>query len=909
MKRREFIEKSFATGVLMSMTPVISLFAQNQPNYKDGFYEVKSLSSQTKKKIARVLQWLKTENWNNYLKTDLGISIDYTGTNLQELTKPLANIEELTKKQGLEDFGGNKLIEPGSPSLSLLYHILASPRVQSPLFTSYPELSIIDNLEDFIYSFVNPKQHTFNADPSNVFLAVLAYEYRPAFKVPPFDDWKRNGQEFAQVVFSRCGVSRTGVLGAHYDPKMRSFTNLPKQEGQEGNVAVMPARYGLFLVELLEAEDHSDKLMNQQRPEKTNLGNRHFINPIKKISSDEDLSIQFGEYHLNEKLKRLAQYSYKEDKIELDGNYDLNQPPFTRISARNDRRQIIEKWHNTDEEMVKLDKVGSSVLLEPIPDDLIRPAQKKGQNISFKIPEKFKKGGHYNRRYGALKMPNEEGHEATNVAISDVFGRRNRRLTAFKATKIAPLFANIKYEVENGEVRHLDGQTLKGDAFEEKIEKGGYHAQLFEDSICDGCISAKVDINTSKSSEYSWMPARVLPAFSLVTAPDFFPFIDSNDIRSAYNREKPKVNMDQDFFEGGTMNLSGIRQRGNPLLRDPFSNEKAFADSWNDDKSFDTLTSVVRTGDRVTTSDVDYDLFYPFNRDYKSTSFLPDTGTGVFFPGWDVTYSGDQTNPYLSTFGLGSPFPEDMKLCAAANGMWPVASPDAGRTFQGALEPILGKRPNTAIPLMDDEIGLHQRSPHVQHHNAAESYGWDGEQGPFLEVANDGIRVNYTDIERADYLQNLLDPSVGFNMALLRDLDSKELIHRMDTQRICVRTIDRKKVWKTKLWMVAAEKIADLANIDRINCLPKHAIFDQLEALKPKSSLLKGEGYIYVFVLTNKNKSNFKGELDSNDPKQKRRLLDCKKIWVCQVNRHVVAVAKITPNQKTEASWKVRRMV
>lgn len=892
------MEKSAAAGIFLSVIPIIDLSAFPDSPQQQTYPDTSSFTTGTVKKMLKVLQWLDANGWSSYIKNTLNLDIRYDGENLESLTKPLDDIEQIIKLPGLEDFGGNKLIDKGSPSLSLLYHILASPRVHSDLFLAYPDLSVMDDLEDFIYAYADPTENS-----RDLFLAVLAYEYRPAFKAPPFDDWKRDGKEFAQMVYSRCGIARTGALGVHYNPKERSFTNLPKEEGQESNIAVMPARYGLFLVELVKSNDPKIRLMNQQkRIESTNMGPRHFINPIKKIAADDDLSIQYGEYHLNDKLKRLASYTYAGKELKLNDDYDHNLAPFTRISTRNDQGQKIGNRHNTDQEMVQLERVGSSVLLSSAPGPLIRPAKQKGKAIAVKVPPQFKISGHENRRYGALKMPNEHGHEITNVVIADIFGRRKRRTTVLKSPKVAPLFANIKFETDNGSMRHLDGQTLSND-FEGEIAKGGYEAQLFEDGICDGCISARVEVVNNKEN-YDWLPTMLLPAFSLVTAPDFFPYIDSNDIRSAYY-EQTKVNTDQDFFEGGTINLSGIRQRGNPLLIDPFGNHPAFADSWCDDKSFDTLTSVVGSGNRITDTKANPDLYYPYRKDFKSTSYLPDTGTGVFFPGWDVTYSGEQTNPFLSTFGLGSPFPEDMKLCAAANGMWPVSSPDAGRTFQGSLTPILGKRPNTAIPLMDSEIGLHRRSPHVSDYHAAESYGWDGEQGPFLEVKECMTFVNYTDIERADYLQNLLDPEIGFNMALLRGLESEELIHRMDTQRICVRQIDRKKVWKTKLWMVAAQKVADWKNPTPITCLPKDDTFDSLNISTPHCSALKEEGYVYVFVLTKRNKKHAKGTIDRMDEKQKRRLLPCKSIWVCQVTRDAIATAKIKPGSKT-VSWKTR---
>ena len=285
---------------------------------------------------------------------------------------------------------------------------------------------------------------------------------------------------------------------------------------------------------------------------------------------------------------------------------------------------------------------------------------------------------------------------------------------------------------------------------------------------------------------------------------------------------------------------------------------------------------------------------------------MPDTGTGVFFPGWDVTYCentpDERSNPFFATFGLGSPFPEDIKLCAAANGMWPVTSPDAGRTFQGSLEPLyLGRKPNTAIPLMDREIGLNKNSPYVKYYNEAESYGWDGEQGPYLEIRNGSIMINYTDINRADYLQNLLNENIGFDMSQLRNLESNELIHRMDCQRSIIRQIDHKQVWKSKLWLAAAVKVDDWSKPQEIKSLPQGSIFDTVDIANRQNPQLKGQGYFYVYILAKDNKKGNFGELDNLDKARKRRILECSKIWLCQVTRDELAYYSI--NNGKGSKW------
>ena len=60
---------------------------------------------------------------------------------------------------------------------------------------------------------------------------------------------------------------------------------------------------------------------------------------------------------------------------------------------------------------------------------------------------------------------------------------------------------------------------------------------------------------------------------------------------------------------------------------------------------------------------------------------LPDGAIGIFDPGWDTSQSVYYTSPngplqkFMSGYGLGSPFIEDAKLCAALGAYWPGVAP------------------------------------------------------------------------------------------------------------------------------------------------------------------------------------------------------------------------------------------
>ncbi|WP_407264904.1 hypothetical protein R5N98_12620 [Tenacibaculum maritimum] len=870
MKRSDFIKKTSAATFLLSTLPIFKLFPQSELN--DNIKKHKNLADIdliVKREFDELFVWMLENGWIESIESILGEKFD-----LENLLLPLKNIEEIRSLNlSLKDFGGNKLIEPGYPSLSLIYHMLASPRSKPLVVKHYPSIRELDILENFIFELKNVDLISLLND-ENYGLAVLSYEYRPAYKTPtldPINPFKK----CAQLVYSRSGVSRIGNRPLNFDRNNRCFTNEPKDENDSKNIAVTPARYGLFLVKLVSVEQDSTdsiKLMNYQDVEKTNLGDRYFINPIMKLYNTSNINVEFSEFHINEKLYKLSQFEYDNEKIKLNGNFKLNQSPFTRISCTNDNNDKLD-LHNDTDEIVKLKRFSSSVLLIPTPKELVTLAKQDNQNIAFYVTKTWKKNNQSNRRYKAFKVTDSKTKEIYDAVFTDFIFRRKRRTSRFRAPKNAPLFVNIKHETNENSTIPLDNIFPN---FEKKIKNGGYYAQLFEDNISDGCVSAKLKLNNE-----NFISDDIMSAFSLVTAPDFFPNLDSNDIRNYYMSKK--IKMDEHFLEGGSINLSGIRQRGNPRLINPYTRKKAFEDDSRNNKSFDTVTAVVSHNLNLGKSK---DFNQSYLRDFKSSSYLPDTGTGIFYPGWDVTYSSEknnEANPFFATFGLGSPFPEDMKLCAAANGMWPVLSPDAGRTFQGSLEsfPILGK-PNTAIPLMDIEIGLNINSPQVLENKCSESFGWDGEQGPYLfkkEKKSNTLFVNHTDIGRADYISNILNQNVGFDMSYLRELDSKELILRLDSIRAAIRSIDNDEVQKTKYWLVSAEKVENWSIGAEAKGLSEDVVLRGGNSAVFKCSFDNGSGYFFLFAKT--KEKELSKEIAGLNSKRRNQLV--KEIVLCCV--------------------------
>ena len=86
----------------------------------------------------------------------------------------------------------------------------------------------------------------------------------------------------------------------------------------------------------------------------------------------------------------------------------------------------------------------------------------------------------------------------------------------------------------------------------------------------------------------------------------------------------------------------------------------------------DTVTSIVTALQRI-------DLLKPKPGapTTKRHAALPDAAAGIFAPGWDTSgdrVPGAEGQTHLSSYGLGSPFPEDAKLCAALSTFWPAVA-------------------------------------------------------------------------------------------------------------------------------------------------------------------------------------------------------------------------------------------
>jgi hypothetical protein len=298
-----------------------------------------------------------------------------------------------------------------------------------------------------------------------------------------------------------------------------------------------------------------------------------------------------------------------------------------------------------------------------------------------------------------------------------------------------PEYVHARTRVKDGVFEDLNAHE---DVIAE-MKKKAYDALHYVDFTGEGWVEANL-------GGLSGNTVPIISAYALVSAPDFFPASGQYEL-SEWSRSAdiPPA------FRGSLWNvnptpLSEVRLPAN--LRLPGTPFK------RDDK---TITAVVGMGAPSLQANS-----WPAQSDPLRVSALPDDAAGVFAPGWDV--STDRTSNgtrHLAAYALGSPFPEDAKLCAALSTFWPAVAPDIFRTFVN----IPGNKNGTIAPLTDAEIGQSGILP------------WDGIPGPKVVESGGKKFVEYPAFLNVDYVQQALQNR--FSMRVTAGLTSDKYQERI----------------------------------------------------------------------------------------------------------------------------------
>ncbi len=616
---------------------------------------------------------------------------------------------------GFEDvpLGNLHGITQGDPARSLLYHALASPSVISteaiPL-TYFPTLAEIELVENYVYG-INLKSidEILDSDLGDEFaVVVFAYEYRTAQNTPH--------KNHADMCYSRTGISRVGTTEPHYDKEQRGFVphvDTDDVHDDDHVIRVLPSRYAAFI-----AVKNTKKRISPMSPQIDDLGLDFWI-PIHKLFDGDEciaeipLNISLNTLHVNEKIKRI----HKEfSRLDISNQYTdeiLDKTPFTFTDGIAEFSKQVLKF--------------GKHLLVPFQNNLIDVAKDEdNKNISFKVPL------NHNRVFSTSLL-------IDSVSNSDDTGELRH----------APEYVNVRHEIDDGAEINLNNTIDTISDLQFKVSSGDYDALHYVDYTGDGWIKSEYNQELKIHVPIS------LPAYSLVSAPDFFPYADQHEIFE-WSKSLSKEQRDE-IWRTDPVPLSDMRIAPN------FELPNSSFDF--NDKTFTAIVSSSKIPDVIRNFDIEK---IPHTHRHR---WLPDGAAGVFAPGWDISVDSmvdddtvddddDKKNiVHLAAYGLGSPFPEDAKLCALLSTFWPAASPDIARTFDPFAGPVDLLR--TVSPLTDDELGLTDKP------------SWDGIVGPKKLSSN---TIEFPSLEHADYVDSALNKK--FSLALTSKVDFVEYTRR-----------------------------------------------------------------------------------------------------------------------------------
>jgi hypothetical protein len=652
---------------------------------------------------------------------------------------------------------------PNDPAKSIVYHVWAGPHRTHGL--ARPSLEELDVIENYLYLL---GQHEALPDEPLVPM-VLAYAYRKRAATAH--------RLHADMVYSRVAITRVGTREARFIPEDQTW------EAWAGDgFRVTRARLGVFLCRIVDGEAGNVSILDTADGDTR----RRFALPVRKLFAGAQYpdmppvrSIRFRGYFLGDKLKRVIDVS----GASVPGTLDLTRAPFI-----NEARIEASAGASSSDDGIELDAFDGACIVGPRPRDrLVSIATQEEQIARFIVPPRdgppslFRGQGinegniSFNRHYTSLQVPSSKARLVLETAFAQLEHVLPALLDPLPKTRPrpAPEYVNMRHRVEpDGRITVL-GNTLAPGEYEAQLDAGGFEAAMFDDGVMDGAVWAVIDSVPTSA------------AFVLVTAPDFFPRADEEDLQ-AWGETNPQRAAWHRFKEGGPMPLSAGRFVPNLLLNDPWSGEPLFA------KTDDTAAALVSRPVPLEAREHMPSKVADLRR--HAGGFLPDSASNEFAPGWDVSYDEMDGTYYYTTHGLGSPFPEDVKFCASANAYWPAASPDAARTFERPAIP-------TAIPMLDDELGFHPDGPHG---TPDAKPGWDGEFGPFFQAVDGVAGVNSADVRRSDYVYNATQRTFASRVF---DLSSEELIRRMEALNACLEAIPKagsEMPSETDYWIVSA---------------------------------------------------------------------------------------------------------
>ena len=696
--------------------------------------------------VIRACKRLAEHGWSD-LFNHHGLNIKATDL-AGELLKPLQNIDRTLP--GFEDFAleAYRGIEPGKPSHSLLFHALASPRVllspsRRPL-GDFPSLAELEAVENYVFG-VHPlsvQDIRVRADDAPLAIVVFALEYRPAIGTVH--------QRHADMCFSRTGITRVGTNDPHYDPAERGFSPIVDKDAH--GLRVLPCRYAPFIAGqyLGDKSDFGpirfrvagDTVLGSGASvglTKSTIGDadRKFWVPIHKLFSGKecirgrDLTVGLSAHHVNQKLRKVHLALLSQGHVTGWCEPQISDPPFIFSDG-------IAKF--------SADADAGNWLLAPIVHSaLVEPAKYKGKPLTFLVP------------------PDNKPYSSSFNITAKKSGARG-----------APEYVHARHKVANGKIEDLN----KAPEVVKAVQKGGYEAQHYIDYTGDGYIQVEC-------KELVLDVARRIPAYSVVAPPDFFPMVKQQDLMDWWEQSVPP-------------DVQSTIWPINPGPPRPLSDERypanlSFAQFDSTDDTISSIVSLRGAGREKPTEVTPAPAI-------RRVSSLPDRAAGIFAPGWDCSIDRtEEVDPddngvvvlpgvtHLAAYGLGSPFPEDAKLCSALSSFWPAAAPDTTRTFEPGKYAI-------TTPLPDEVIGQTGKAP------------WDGIPGPKIAQGYPN-EVEYSALAYGDWVEAALNKT--FDYDAIANTHSEEYEARTLIMSRVYETLGATKTEEKKLWCLLSFATAD----------------------------------------------------------------------------------------------------
>jgi hypothetical protein len=638
---------------------------------------------------------------------DLLLDVTSNGSDIEagDLAAQLAKPLRIDRGHpGFGDFNaaGERAIEPGSPDRSLLYHAFASPGVWSnragTVLRGFPTPAEIEAVENYVYGVRPPTLASLQARAGGKRLGIVVFALQ--YRNTPNSVHGRH----AELCFSRTGMARIGTIEPLYNARTRGFETVDPE--RPFDFRVVPQRFAAYVA--MEAR-----------------GDARSFGPQDALADDDERTFWVPLHKLFNGAECIAG-----THVALEVTRDLRNDALARFHQWLDSQGYENNWRGADLEnepfVIRNEAIASfstrpeygAGFIEPVCAPLARAAEYQGKPLTWPVDPRYS-GDPSNLAFSSAQIvPNTDTTSSGTASPAYLYDG------AQETNRPAPEYLNLRHRVHaDGTVENLN---LRPDMMQ-VIRAGNYHARHHTDTVGDGWVEARCPALEGD------IPTRVA-AYALVSPPDFFPRVSQRDLMRWTEREVPAP-VRAALWAIPPLTLSQTRIAANVTLPIGFRLDDT------------TVTALVtqpmerRGAPQAPNAPLPQEL-----------TGLPDTSPGFFDPGWDtslgVVPSSCPSDPhrFLTGYGLGAPFVEDAKLCAAYGAYWPGVSPDATRAFQPAKSVSGIEYPwPTIAPLTDEEIGIEP--------TAGGSYmPWDGVRGPTVRTVGGRQVVAYRDAYRVDYL-------------------------------------------------------------------------------------------------------------------------------------------------------------